>query len=358
MERSPLYTLQKKAGAAFEKAFGWEAPQVYTSVQEEYQAATEGVALADRSSVGRLKATGKDALDLIDRLSTNKLEELVPGEVLPTVLTSNKGRIIDYFLVASLKEYLLLLTAPQNRQKVAEWIDLYTFLEEVAVEDITPGTAMLSIVGPKAEQMLRSIGGLEETLLLGCAAAQWQGVEITSVRTDFAGVPAYDLVVEASQAEALWQHILDGGASLGIRPVGAEALEAIRIENGIPVYGRELSEKHNPLEANLLHAVSFNKGCYIGQEVVTRLSTYKKVQKRLMGVALEGDGAFADDAKLLVDQREAGFMTSKANSFRLGRPVALAYVKTAYAKPGARVTVVGPSAAEGEASGALVELPF
>ena len=358
MERSPLYTLQKKAGAAFEKAFGWEAPQVYTFVQEEYQAATEGVALVDRSSVGRLKATGKDALDLIDRLSTNKLAELAPGEAMPTVLTSNKGRIIDYFLVASLKDYLLLLTAPQNRQKVADWIDLYTFLEEVAVEDITPGTAMLSIVGPKAGRLLQSIGGLEETLLHHCAAAQWQGMEMTSIRTDFADVPAYDLVVEASQAEALWQHILDRGASLGIRPVGTAALEAIRIENGIPVYGRELSEKHNPLEANLLHAVSFNKGCYIGQEVVTRLCTYKKVQRRLMGVALEGDGDFADDAKLLVDQREAGFMTSKVNSFRLGRHVALAYVKTAYAKPGTEVTVVGPSAAEGEASGALVELPF
>ena len=357
MERSHLYQVLKEAGATFGVTFGWEMPQVFSTPEEEYQAASKSVALSDRSYIGRLKATGKDALDLINRLSTNKLEDLAPGEAMPTVLTNNKARILDYLLVVRMEDDLLLLTSPQNRQKVADWIDLYTFLEESEVEDITSKTALVSLIGPEARDLLRNLGidGLIETSHHQCTTSSWNGTKITSIRTDFAGVPVYDLLIEDSKAQDLWRLILDKGEAFGVRPVGQKVLDILRIEHGIPEYGRELSEKYNPLEANLTSAISFNKGCYIGQEVVTRLNTYKKVQKRLMGIALEDDLEISGNAKLIVDQKDVGLITSWTRSQLQNKPIALAYVKTAYAKSGVRVIV---SSDKHEVAGELVELPF
>ena len=142
MKRTPLYELHASASGTFTSLFDWELPDTLGNPAAEYQAAQEGIVLMDRSYVGRFQVTGKDALDLLNRLSTNKLEELPPGNGRASILTSNKGRIIDLLHLFARKDHLLLLTSPQTRERVAEWIDLYTFLEEVALEDITETTAM------------------------------------------------------------------------------------------------------------------------------------------------------------------------------------------------------------------------
>ena len=357
MERSPLFELQRRMGASFGEAFGWELPCAFSNALEEYEAATRGVALLDRTYTGRLKATGKDALDLINRLSTNKLEDLSQGQGMSTVLTSNKARILDFFVVLRLDEHLLLLTSPQNRQKVAEWIDRYTFLEEALVEDITDTTVMLSLVGPKAPDLLKELAGkgLEDLSLSHWTNASIDDVDVTVIRTDCAGVTGYDLVIPAKDGERVWEAILQEGSDLGVKPIGMETLDIIRVEHGVPFYGRELSEKINPLEANLRHSISFNKGCYIGQEVVTRLDTYKKVQKHLMGLVVESDTVAKPDAKLMVDGKEAGFITSAVQSPALGKPIALAYIRSAHARAGVKI---GVASEEGEVIAEVVELPF
>ncbi len=320
---------------------GWELPQSFSTVDEEHEAATSAVGLADRSHVGRLRLTGKDALDLLNRLSTNKLESLDPGAGVATVLTNNKGRIIDLLLVTQREAHLLLMTSPQNVQKVIDWIDLYTFLEEVSVENITDSTVVLHVLGPKAPDMLSSLTG-QDVAALGTFAsmsASIDGAEVDIIRTDAAGIIGYDLIAPVIQADQLWRALINSGGRLGLRPVGAGALEIIRIEHGIPAYGKELSEKVNPLEANLIDYISFSKGCYIGQEVVARLNTYEKVQKYLQGIVLESEELPPLGAKLLVDGAEVGFVTSVSNSLRLGRSVAIGYVKKAHAQEGLSVTV-------------------
>jgi folate-binding protein YgfZ len=121
--------------------------------------------------------------------------------------------------------------------------------------------------------------------------------------------------------------------------VGTEALEMVRIEQGVPVQGNELNEDANPLEAGLLDHISFNKGCYIGQEVVARLDTYDKVQRKLVGVSWNENAAPVERAPLRFDETEVGYTTSHARSPRLDRPVALAYVRNAHAKPGTALSM-------------------
>ena len=316
-------------------------PSVHSTAQEEYRAATETAGLVDRSHLGRLEITGADGLDLLNRLSTNNLEVLGIGDGALTVLTSNKGRIVDLLHVLRLEDRLLVLTGPETRAKVAEWIDFYTFVEDVTVTDVTEETGMLSVIGPKAEEIIvRLCGDDAMPVPEGAVPITADGTDATLVRcSDLGRLPEYALVVPRTDAETLWQAMLRMGAEEGAVPVGMDAFEAIRVENRVPAPGKELTEDYNPLEAGLLNLVSFNKGCYIGQEVVTRLDTYDKVQKHLVGLEFDGDSAPAEGAALFSDGKKAGMVTSVAVSPGTGRTVGLGYVRKAQAESGTRLNV-------------------
>ncbi len=337
MTISPLLNLHTSAGASTTEAYGWTLPGVYSSTSQEYLAATETAGLVDRSYVGRLEIAGADGLDLLNRLSTNKLDDLQVGEGAITALTSNKGRIVDLLHVLRLEDRLMVLTGPQNRQKVAEWIDFYTFVEDISVEDVTENTAMVSVIGPRAESIvLQACEG--EVVMPGTAGTvgvRVEGVDATLVRSDLGRLPEYAIVVPLAGAQTLWQAMLRQGAV----PVGMDVLEAIRVERGMPVAGKELTEDYNPLEAGLLDYVSFNKGCYVGQEVVTRLDTYDKVQKHLVGLAFQEASVPAEGATLFAGGKRTGTITSLATSPTSGRAIGLGYVRKAEAASGTRVNV-------------------
>ena len=319
------------------EAYGWTLPGVYSSTSQEYLAATETAGLVDRSYLGRLEIAGADGLDLLNRLSTNKLDDLQVGEGAITALTSNKGRIVDLLHVLRLEDRLLVLTGPENRQKVAEWIDFYTFVEDITVEDVTEDTAMVSLIGPRAESIVLHVceGEVAMPGSAGTVGVRVDGIDATLVRSDVGRLPEYAIVVPLAGAQTLWEAMLRQGAV----PVGMDVLEAIRVERGMPVAGKELTEDYNPLEAGLLDYVSFNKGCYVGQEVVTRLDTYDKVQKHLVGLAFQGDSVPAEGARLFAGGKQTGTITSLATSPTSGRPIGLGYVRKAEAASGARLNV-------------------
>ena len=355
MRESSLLDLQQQAGARIGAAHGWRLPSSFTSVGDEYAALTEGVGLLDRSPIGRLRFHGDDALDLLDRLSTNDLAGLTVGCGAHTVLTSNKGRILDLLYVQRLDDHLLVLTSPENRQKVADHIDFFTFTEDVRVEDVTDESAMLGLVGPDAGAAIADLAGwhILEMGQYDSTTATVGGENVLIVRTDFIGLPVYDLVASSSQGRRLWGELLDGGAPFGIKPVGTEAAEIVRVEQGIPQYGVDMSEDNNPLEAGLLQYISFTKGCYIGQEVVTRLNTYKKVRKYLVRLTLDGHGRPMPEARLFSDGEDAGVLSSVVTSPRLGREIGLGYVIKRHAEPGTRLTV---GSADGQQTAEVAEL--
>ena len=283
---------------------------------DDYEALTRGVGIVDRSDVGRLAVGGEDAVDLVERLSTNALTELGVGEGAATVLTTNKGRILDLLLVLRRDGDLLVLTGVGNQGRVAEWVDFYTFVEDVSVEDVTGATAMLGVVGPGASAVVEAATGVAASGLAPCEfrAGAIGGTEALVVRSDPVGEAGYDVVVPAGDRDEVLAVLLSVDAGPAPVEVGWEALDALRIERGVPAFGRELTEAFNPLEAGLIDIISFTKGCYVGQEVVARLNTYDKVQKRLMRMRW-GDGAGPEPgAKLVLDGKQVGVVTSAAES--------------------------------------------
>ena len=302
--------------------------------EDEYRALTSGVAMMDRSDVGRLIVKGEDSLDLLNRLSTNELATLEIGEGAATVLTTNKGRIVDLLHVQRDEDRLDVFTSPGNQQRVAEWIDFYTFVEEVAVEDVTGETALLSLTGPDSTGLLDGLTSGQASSLapLGRLNTQVFGVSAEVYRSDFLRTPSFDLVVDAEHKERLSAVLTDGGAV----PVGGNMAEAVRIERGIPAFGKELTEDYNPHEVNLVHHVSFSKGCYIGQEVIARLQTYQKVSKYLVGLRGDGEGP-APDSFLVHDGKRMGIVTSAARLPHTGANVGLGYVRKAFVEDGKTV---------------------
>ena len=303
---------------------------VYSTVREEYDALTKGIGLVERSHLGRLKVSGADAIDLLDRLTTNKLNDMPVGDVEGTVLTTNKGRIIDLLFVVRRDDHLLVITGPETRQRVAEWIDFYTFIEDVVVEDVSEQTAMLSVAGRKVAEVLPQLSDMP---LSYSARLTIRGIEVLALHTEMAGVVGYDLIVPVEEAAAL----RDALTTVGAVPVGSHAAEIRRIEAGFAEYGGELHEDYNPLEAGLKDYISFNKGCYIGQEVVARLNTYDKVQKHLMCLSLGAGDAPELPSPLMHEGRQIGTLTSTVEALDGDRTIGLGYVRKAHAQEGTRL---------------------
>lgn len=257
---------------------------------------------ADRSDCGRLWVTGADALDLLNRLTTNNLETLPDGTARSTVLTNGDARVLDHLRLAAVDGGMWCLTSPGRAGDVADWIDLYTFGEDITVVDESNGTAQLAVVGPLAADALTN-AGFAVPPLDGVLALE----STVLVASPFGAHTAYDVLLPLADAEHT-KTALRAAA----QEVGAETFDAYRIAQGVPAYGSEFGAFNNPLEARLLGSISDDKGCYTGQEVIARLQTYRKVQRLLMSFTSDAP-TVPGDALEAEDGTPAGVVTSACN---------------------------------------------
>ena len=329
---------------------------VYTDVADEYRAITEGVGLHDSSYTGRLKATGEDALDLINRLSTNGIVNLAPGQGAPTILTTDRGRILDLLGVVNTGDYVLLVTSPDCQQAVIDWLDKYTIMEDLTVEDISEETAAFTLCGPACAAALASVmapevaaGDLEGMGAYAALEGSIDGQAVLITRRPLGDMAAFDVVVETGSAALVWETLATAGAT----PVGLDAFNAALVQNAVPRHGREMGDAYNPLEAGLIGSVDFAKGCYIGQEVIARLDTYQKVQRYLVRLRFSEDATVEEGAGLELDGLRVGQVTSLATIPSTGQLAGLGYVRTARANPGQILTLAEPATGAAE----VMDLP-
>jgi tRNA-modifying protein YgfZ len=304
--------------------------------------------LADRSELARLMATGPDILDLLHRLSTGDVKGLRPGEGRPTVLTSAKGRIVERLFVHHLgPDGVLLVAGPGAAARVLAHLKKFTFAEDTGLSDVTGTTAAYAVVGPLWAEAARA-AGLPDLAPFGAAACAVGGAPAHVVRTN--GFDANGMLVVCGRDAALRAEsaLVAAAGSIGGAAVDAPTLEAWRVLERLPAPGHELTEDHNPLEAGLRDAVSFTKGCYVGQEVVARLNTYDKVARKLVRLDLApGASAPATGAAVRHDGREIGVITSAVQLPGGHEAVALAYVKSRDVPKGDVVLTVDDGAGGG-----------
>ncbi len=305
-----------------------------SSVPASTKALREGAGLAVRP-FGVLWITGADALDLLNRLTTNKLESLPDGTSRATVLTNGDGRVLDLLHLGALDAGYWCLTSPGRAEAVTEWLDTYTFGEDITVAPRTGQVSVLTLAGPRAGAVFAAAGAPADALAPdGLAHAAIGGVDAVVWRYGFGPADAFDVQVNVADQQAVREALEGAGATT----VDEAGWEAHRIACGVPAHGAEYGAFNNPLEARLEWAISDDKGCYTGQEVIARLQTYRKVQRLLMAVRLSGPAPVG--AVLRAGDAEAGALTSVAAQPD-GSWAALALVRTAHATPGISCTVEG-----------------
>jgi len=306
-------------------------------VSDGLRAALERCALADRSILPRILATGPDLLDLLHRLSTNAVKDLEPGEGRATVLTTPKGRIAHRLAVHRLPDAgVLLVGGTGGAGAVLEHFRRFTFAEQLGLSDVTDSWAHFAVVGPQAPTTLTA-AGLPVPTEYGCAAATLAGARVFVAGGDGLGADGCSVFVpQRAAGEAVWNEL----ARVAGAVLDAPTLEAWRILRMRPAAETELTEDRNPLEAGLRAEIDFAKGCYVGQEVVARLNTYDKVVRRLVRLEFEpGSSAPGRDAGVWIEGREVGVVTSSIVPPGSDAPAALAFVRRESAVEGAIVRV-------------------
>lgn len=309
---------------------------------EAYEAARKTAAFAEISDHGWLRLTGRDRLDLLHRISTNHVKNLPAGAGAPTVLTNASARIIALLIVYAGQETVFVRTMPGQASTVQRYVQgLIFWQDEVTVADASAEVAQFSLYGPEASARIGELAGVDTGAL---APAAWTtgkiGGAAATVHRDSVVEPyAFTIVVPAASAAHVRNTLAECCPALS--PGDAELL---RIEAGLPGWGRELSDQVTPLETGLLPAIHFNKGCYTGQEVIARQTNYDKVTRNLVGLVFgESVDLWGEGPSPLAEVKgpgRGGFVGSLAHSPRLGRTIGLAVIPRELAQPGTTITVV------------------
>lgn len=307
-----------------------------------YQAARSGAIVIHRSVEGRVHVTGRDRLDLLHRMSTNDINGIAVGEARQTVLTTAIARIVDAPWVLNRGETALLVTGAGRATAIRRWLAGYIFFrDDVKLTDASAELGQIGIFGKRAAE-------IAEALWPGAAALAEDHFGERDDVLAWRGRPlaggGYTFIAPAAKLDALIAQAVAAGAI----PAGDETYQLLRLAAGQPETGHELTEEYLPLEANLWHAVSFTKGCYIGQEIIARMESRGKLARRLVGLKLTAP--VAEGVEVKAGETVVGQVTSTGVLPDHG-PVALAFLKTAQCEPDTAVTV-------GEAAGVVVSLPF
>ncbi|HVS21531.1 MAG TPA: aminomethyltransferase family protein [Pyrinomonadaceae bacterium] len=321
----------------------------------DYAAVRDGGAgMIDLSARGRLLVSGSEAVQFLNGLITNDMNTLEVDHWMLAAFPNVQGRLLAAVRVIHRDDGFLIDTESATRDTVLKLLERFTLAGDFRLADLTQATALLSIQGAKAPEIMAAIFG-EMLANLGrdaVASVDWQREQITVIRATHTAEDGFDLFVNATEAENLRDSFIKAGA----QPVGSDALETLRIEAGIARYGVDMDETNVVTETNLDDAVSFTKGCYIGQEIIARIKYRGHVAKKLTGIILESEANLKSGARILSsDDKESGRVTSSAFSPRLNRTIALGYVKYDYLEPETSVKVV---ADDREIAGEVVALPF
>ena len=293
----------------------------------EYSAVRNGGAgLIDLSARGRILISGSEAVMFLNGLVTNDMKTLAVNSWMPAVFPNVQGRLLAAVRVIHREDGFLIDTEAATRDTVVKLLERFTFAGDFRLADLTQDTALLSIQGAKSPEIMAAIFG--ETLAnLGrdkMASVDWQGKQITVIRATHTAEDGFDVFVPTTEAEALRDAFIKTGA----QPIGNDTIETLRVEAGIARFGVDMDETNVVTETNLDDAVSFAKGCYIGQEIIARIKYRGHVAKKLAGLIFEGEVSPESGAKIFsVDDKEIGRVTSVAFSPRLARTIALGYVK-------------------------------
>jgi folate-binding protein YgfZ len=342
---TPLTELHRAAGVPLVEVEGFTAPERFGDPAGEERFAREAVGVIDESRRGVLGIRGMRVAEFLQRLLSSDVKQLAGGRGQPSALLTGKGKLVAAFELfrdpaAGAEERFRLVFGEPLREEVLRAVEKYAVLEGLEVKDATPERGIISVQGPRAAAAIRALGiglpagPLEET------ASMVGGVRIACRKAG--ATPAGGFEVEPASPQ-LWEALLGVARTLGGGPVGHLAAERLRVEARVPRWGVDFDGQNFPNEAGWDAALSYTKGCYIGQEVIARMRTYGHLNRRLMAVELPPGAPAAAGTPLFSGGKEVGAVTSSAPCAGAVSP-ALSMLRTPATGPGARLSPGSPGA--------------
>lgn len=356
MIKNALVAEHVRLGAAMTEQLGWEISTNYGNLTKEYQAVRTNVGIIDLSYRGRIEVSGKNRVQFLQGLVSNDVKTLQPGNGVYAAFLNITGRILSDCFIYAREDSILIDTPPAARERVYLNLDKFSPAGDFNVTDFTEATSLLTIQGPTAQRILASAGAgavinLKELQL---TETEINGRKLIVLKNSRTGETGFDLFMSNENTLPVFEALLSAGAE----PVGLDAYNVLRLEAGIPEYSIDMDENIIALEAGLERAISYTKGCYLGQETIAKIHHRGKNQtaKKLAGLILEGNILPKAGNKIFnKDNREVGYITSAVESLHLHKPIAFAYLKRDNFTPGThhQVDINGQ-----KVNAEVVQMPF
>jgi folate-binding protein YgfZ len=325
------------------------------SLSEYHAVRQDGCGVIDLSSRCRIRVSGSEAVMFLNGLITNDMKTLKEQRWMPAVFPNVQGRLIASVRIFRLSgdANFLLDTEAATHEALLKTIERFTMAGDFKVGDVTDATSMLSVQGRDAKRVIEALMDMSvaDVPRDGLLEAEFNGIGITLIRATHTGEDGFDLIFQRDAKTAIIERLI----TLGAIQISEETFDLLRIEAGVARFGRDMDETNVVIEANLDDAISFTKGCYIGQEIIIRIKHRGHVAKKLTGLRFENSEVATPGAmiKSSNDGKEIGRITSATFSPALEKSIALGYVRYEHLTPGTEV-VVGDK----DLKAVVTELPF
>ncbi|HEV2580253.1 MAG TPA: glycine cleavage system aminomethyltransferase GcvT [Ktedonobacteraceae bacterium] len=341
LKRTPLHAEHCALGARMVEFGGWDMPVQYSGILEEHRAVRGRAGLFDVSHMGEFRAGGPGALAFLQHLVPNDVSRLAINQALYTQLCLPDAGTIDDLIIYHLGEnhYMLVVNAA-NIDKDFAWVTGQSAGFDVALTNISDETALVALQGPEALAILQpltavDLGGI---VYYHCAPGKVDGIDCIISRTGYTGEDGFELYCAQGDVVALWRGLLAAGKERGLLPAGLGARDTLRLEAGYCLYGHELDDTTNPLEAGLGWTIKLNKGDFIGHDALAAIKA-QGLKRKLVGIEMVERGVCRGGYALYDNGRQVGALTSGAPSPTLSKNIGMGYVEIADAVPGKAVQV-------------------
>jgi aminomethyltransferase len=341
LRATPLNAVHRALGAKLVDFGGWEMPVQYSGIIEEHQAVRRGVGLFDVSHMGEIEIRGPEAGALADFVTTNHASKLKPGQAHYSGLLYPHGGFVDDILVHKISdEHYFLCVNAANQEKDFDHIRAHNRFG-AQLDFASDCYAQMAVQGPQSGATLQKLTATD----LSSIRYYWfrdgevSGVPARIAHTGYTGEDGFEIYLNPSDAERIWNELMRAGAEFGIKPCGLGARNTLRLESGMALYGHEIDASITPLEAGLEWIVKFDKGDFVGRASLLR-EKESGVKRRLAGFEMRGRGIARDGYEVLVDGQSSGWVTSGSPSPTLSKNIGLCYLPAGQAHPGRPIHVL------------------
>lgn len=339
-KRTPLYEKHVEAGGRIVDFAGYELPIQYAGITEEHHMVREHAGLFDVSHMGEVEVKGKDALNFVQNLVANNVKTLDDNQILYTVMCYDNGTVVDDLLVYRFQEnYFYLVINASNVDKDYDWMKEQIGSYDVELNNISDDIAQIALQGPEAQSILQELVAfdLTEIEFFHCKRnVDVKGIPALVSRTGYTGEDGFEIYVTNDYAAKLWSLLLETGGER-IEPIGLGARDTLRFEACLPLYGHEISDEINPIEAGLNMFVKLDNDDFIGKTALVKVKE-EGAKRKLVGLEIL-KGIAREGSLVVVDGKEIGHVTTGYKSPTVGKSIALALIDKTYSAMGSDVNI-------------------